>query len=117
MAEDFRFETVFFESLYRRDTKDVRVIEILGHLYTSGGRIEDGLKMDRRLVRIRPEDPNAHYNLACSLALKKRKREAVLSLRRAIQLGYSDFDWLRTDNDLKSLHRYAPFLDLLAEIE
>ncbi len=115
MAEDFSFEVDFFENLYRRDTRDVRVIEILGHLYTKEGRIDEGLRMDRKMVRMRPEDPTAHYNLACSLALKARKRDAVHALRQAVKLGYSDFDWMKTDPDLKPLHDYTPFQDLLAQ--
>ena len=86
MSDDFSFEIGFFENLYKRDTKDIRVIEILGHLYTKEGRIDEGLRMDRKMVRMRPEDPTAHYNLACSLALKERKRDAVQSLRQAVEL-------------------------------
>ena len=45
---------------------------MLGGLYTKQGRIADGLKMDRKLVRLRPDNATAHYNLACSLALSRR---------------------------------------------
>jgi len=117
MSEDFSFEIQFFENLYKRDTREIRVIEILGHLYTKEGQLDDGLRMDRRLVRLKPEDPLAHYNLACSLALKDRKRDAVKSLQAAIDLGYSDLDWLQSDPDLKDLHGYEAYQDLVAQLE
>ena len=49
--------------------------------------------MDRKFVRLAPINPTAHYNLACSLALKKRKADAVRALpRSAVELGYRDLD-------------------------
>lgn len=116
MADDYSFELQFFESLYKRDTRDTRVIEILGHLYTKTGRIDDGLRMDRRLVRLKPEDPLAHYNLGCSLALKKRKKDAVDSLQRAVDLGYDDLEYMQSDPDLQILKNYPGFQIILAQL-
>ena len=52
---DIEFETRFYEGVHRRDPRFPDVIAILGGLYTKQGRIADGLKMDRKLVRLRPE--------------------------------------------------------------
>jgi len=113
---NFDFELGFFESLHKRMPKDAKVVSILAHLYTQTGRIDDGLKMDRKLVRLDPEDATAHYNLACSLALKGRFNDAVKVLREAITLGYSDFDWMRNDPDLADLQDYDGYRKLLAEL-
>ena len=61
----------------------IHVIEILGGLYTRQGRIADGLKMDRKLVRLEPDNPTAHYNLACSLALTSDSDGALTALEEA----------------------------------
>lgn len=114
---DYTFEIQFFENIYRRNPSDPRVVEILGHLYTRQNRIDDGLRMDRRMVRLRPEDPLSHYNLACSLALKQRKRDAINSLRRAVELGYRNADWLLEDPDLEELRGEPAFEALLSEIQ
>lgn len=111
------FELSFFESLHQRTPKDIRVASILAHVYTKAGRIDAGLKMDRKLVRLDPQDATAHYNLACSLALKERKAEAVKVLRTAISLGYKDFDWMQHDPDLNNLSEYPGFLALLSDLE
>ena len=87
---DIEFETAFYENVYRRDPSYAEVIELLGGLYTQQGRIADGLRMDRRLVRLQPENATAHYNLACSLALMKRRADALRTLRRGIELGLVD---------------------------
>lgn len=114
--EKYDFEIGFFEDLHRRMPKDVRTASILAHLYTEVGQVEDGLRIDRKLVRLTPEDPTAHYNLACSLALKGRFPDAVGALREAVSLGYEDFDWMRKDPDLVELQDNSAFLSFLNEL-
>ncbi len=112
-AHDPAFEISFYESVLRRNPGYTAVIEILGGLYTRQGRIADGLKMDRKLVRLQPSNPTAHYNLACSLALSKRKSAALTELKQAVQLGYRDFDWMQQDPDLEPLKNHPGFQELL----
>ena len=116
-AYDPEFEIRFFESVLRRDADFVDVVEILGGLYTKHGRIADGLKMDRKLVKLQPANPTAHYNLACSLALSRRKDAALRSLKQAVQLGYSDFDWMQQDPDLEELKNHPEFVALLEQLK
>jgi tetratricopeptide (TPR) repeat protein len=114
--EDPSFEIGFFESILRRDPRYTEVIEILGGLYTKTGRIADGLRMDRKLVRLLPTNATAHYNLACSLALSKRTPEALSSLRSAVDLGYVDVDWMLQDPDLEGLKNHPEFKKLLLRV-
>jgi predicted Zn-dependent protease len=121
MAEDpprdTAFELGFFESVLRNDPQCVEVIEILGGLYTKAGRIADGLRMDRKLVRLQPANATAHYNLACSLALSKRNADALRSLRHAIGLGYRDFEWMSHDPDLQGLKGSPEFGAMVAQLK
>jgi predicted Zn-dependent protease len=110
------FELSFFEDLHKRMPKDIRVASMLAHLYTETGQIDRGLRMDRKLVRLTPEDPTVHYNLACSLALKDRNSEALKSLRAAITFGYNVFVWMRHDPDLANLQRYRGFTKLCDDL-
>jgi Flp pilus assembly protein TadD len=112
-SSDPAFETAFFESILRRNPDFSDVVELLGGLYTKQGRIADGLKMDRRLVKLQPRNPTAHYNLACSLALSKRKSEALQALKVAVELGYRDSEWLSQDPDLELLQNHPEFQKLV----
>lgn len=116
-ASDPEFEIRFFETVLKHDSAYTDVIEILGGLYTKHGRIADGLRMDRKLVRLLPNNPTAHYNLACSLALVKRKADALRSLRQAVELGYNDFDWMQQDPDLETLKDHPDFRALLDQLK
>ena len=97
--------------------RDIKVASILAQLYTESGHLDEGLKMDRKLVRLNPEDPTVHYNLACSLALKGRKSDAVKAIRQAVSLGFKDYHWMRNDPDLEQLQDYASFCELVEEME
>lgn len=111
--EDHSFDISFYESILRRDPSYADVVEILGGLYTKAGRIADGLKMDRKLVRLQPDNATARYNLACSLALMKRPGEALTTLAQAIALGYDDAEWMSNDPDLAALHKRPEFVTLI----
>jgi len=115
--EDPTFEINFYESILRRDPSYTDVVEILGGLYTKVGRVADGLKMDRKLVRLLPDNATAHYNLACSLALSKRRADALRSLKRAVALGYDDADWMTQDPDLDDLKKLPGFTKLLEQLK
>ena len=114
---DPQFEIEFFEAIYRRCSDYTEVVGLLGGLYTKVGRVADGLRMDRKLVKLEPDNATAHYNLACSLALCKKRPDALKSLRKAVDLGYSDRDWMEQDPDLEILKNDPEFRTLLSQLK
>lgn len=107
------FEILFYENLARRNREDATALELLAGLYCKYGMARQALRIDRRIARLIPDDARAQYNLACSLALLNRKKEAVERLSRALELGYDDWKWMQKDPDLKTLDRYPPYLELI----
>src|SRR5439155_6974965 len=82
---------------------------------TVKGRLQDGLAVDKKLVELRPDDPTAHYNLACRYALLKQPDLALHTLRKAIDLGYRDFRYMEEDRDLDSIRKDPRFRKLLRD--
>ena len=111
------FELDFFEGILQRNPDFVDVMRVHGNNLTLKGRYDDGLKIDRRLVELRPKDALAHYNLACSYSLLKKVDLALRALRKAIDLGYRDFRYMREDPDLAAVRKDARFRQLLRECE
>lgn len=101
----------------RRNPRNVDALAELGQAYSRLGRLEEGLSVDRQLVRLVPENPTAHYNLACSLALLGRPDEALDALERAVELGYDDAEFLQEDDDLASLRGEERFRRLVRRLE
>ncbi|MBN9118567.1 MAG: hypothetical protein J0I06_05300 [Planctomycetes bacterium] len=84
---------------------------------TLKGRLQDGLVVDEKLVTVRPTDPTAHYNLACRYALLKQRDKAISTLRRAVELGYRDFAFMKEDHDLDSIRKDPRFRKLMKEFQ
>jgi tetratricopeptide (TPR) repeat protein len=111
------FELDFFGGVLASHPDYVDVLRVMGNLLTLKGRFAEGLNIDKRLVRLRPNDALAHYNLACSFALLKRPEQSIKTLRRAIELGYRDFRYMREDHDLDSVRHDPRFRQLMREFE
>lgn len=106
----------FMEGLLRRDPNYIDALQLLGDHYTQRGRFTEGLNVDERLARLEPENPVVFYNLACSYSLTEQFDRAAQSLQKAIDLGYTDFEWLAKDPDLKKFRQQAAFREILKKI-
>ena len=116
ITADDLIELEFLEGLFRRLPQDILLIKALADFYTRVGRYEDGLRLDERLGQLCPGDALVWYNLGCSLALLKRPNEAFEALQQAIALGYDNVEWMRRDEDLRSIRHDARFRTLLQQI-
>lgn len=72
------------------------------------------VKVCREGVKLLPDDPTWHYNLACSLAqVKNGEKEALDELERAIDLGFRNRKVMEKDQDLKSLSSNRRYEELM----
>ena len=111
-----RLEVEFLEALRRRCPSYEPILEALGHLYTRVGRFDEGLQVDLEMTRLRPDDPEVWYNLACSHALTGGPDKALAALNRAVSCGYRDAAWMESDPDLASLAGLPAFQSLLRSL-
>jgi tetratricopeptide (TPR) repeat protein len=111
------FELGFFGSIIDLNASYVDVLRAHGNNLTLKGRYVDGLEIDKRLIHLRPADALAHYNLACSYSLLKKPELALKTLRKAVELGYRDFRYMREDRDLETIRHDPRFRQLLREYE
>jgi len=111
------FDIRFLEDLLARLGEDFEILSQLAFLYTQAGRYRDALALDRRLVTLRPRDPVALYNLACSHSLLKQIARGFAVLKRAIACGYRDFEGMQLDADLENLRKDAHWNELLSAIK
>ena len=91
------------------EPESVEILMELGNLYTLNGQVQEGLHVDLRLVDIKPHEPILHYNLACSQSLLNDVEAGLASLRCAIELGYSNIEYLQEDSDLENLRKDERF--------
>ena len=113
---DLDQEILFLEGLVRREGNYVEALQILGDDYTRRGRYAEGLKIDERLCKLRPDSALVHYNLACSYSLTEQLDLAVEALETALDLGYRDFKWMGHDPDLENVREHAGYKKIQAKV-
>jgi tetratricopeptide (TPR) repeat protein len=109
------FELAFFGELLRKIPDYSDALRAQAGNLTTKGLLKEGLLIDQVLVKLRPQDPDAHYNLACRYALMRQPDLAIETLRQAVRLGYADFRYMIQDRDLESLRMDDRFRALLRE--
>ncbi len=111
------FEIEFLGRVLERDPYFVDALRVLGNHLAAKGEYARALQLDRRLVRLIPEDAIAWYNLACTYGVLGMTDPAFATLQRSLELGYRYLDRLRQDPDLKGLRRDPRFNRLLRRFE
>jgi Flp pilus assembly protein TadD len=107
------FEISLARSLLEIDPHRVEALQTLGQALTRAGRHQEALEVDLRLANLRPRDPIAFYNLACSYSNLENLDGAFDALKRAFELGYNDYKHLLKDPDLENVRRDRRFKQLL----
>lgn len=95
--------------------EDVRARILLAADYASIGNAEDSVRQLEMAVTLRPNDSSVLYNAACTYGLLGKRQEALETLVRAKQAGYSNLDWIRRDPDLAVLHGDPVFEEMFPE--
>lgn len=116
-AEDLDFQMVFYEGLLRKVPDYFDVLVLLGEIYTKKGLYRKGLRTDKKLAKLRPENPVVHYNLACSHSLLGDLSSSLEALDRAVRLGYDDVVYMCKDPDLSNLRKDERFTGFLQRIK
>jgi tetratricopeptide (TPR) repeat protein len=111
------YEIKFYEGLLKKRPDFTQALVSLGDAYTRRGFYEEGLNVDKRLVRLKPEDSVAHYNLACSFSLTNDIAQAQSELKKAVLLGYNDFAYILEDSDMVNLRKDADFCAFFHELK
>ncbi len=111
------FELEFFSNILQRHPSYLEILRIYAQNLAKKKRFEESLQVDRRIIRLCPSDPMAHYNLACGHALLQQPEQAIATLRKAIELGYRDFSFIRQDHDLDSIRKDPRFRKLLRKFD
>lgn len=116
-AEDLDFQMAFYEGIVKDNPDFAEALIALGEIYTKKGFYEKGLKIDKKLIKLRPDSSIAHYNLACSLSLMSDLTCSFNALKRAIELGYDDVIFMNGDPDLSNLRGHGRFKELVKMIQ
>jgi non-specific serine/threonine protein kinase len=92
---------------------DIRARILLAARYAELQRGEEAVQHLQVAAALRPNDTNVLYNAACTYGLLERKREALDTLKQALDAGFGNLDWAARDPDLACLQNDPEFLALV----
>jgi len=92
---------------------DIRARILLAARFAELQRGDEAVQHLQVAAALRPNDTNVLYNAACTYGLLQRKREALDTLKQALDAGFGNHDWAARDPDLTCLHNDPEFLALL----
>lgn len=107
------FELGFYTRILQRNPDLIGVLRALGEVLACQGSWAAALDVSRRIIKLRPRDGIAYYNLACALAMLGDASSALDALSGAIQYGYRDFAHLEVDPDLESVRSLPDYRALM----
>ncbi len=103
------------EQQIERVPEDVRARILLATTHAALGNEDASVKELQIAVALRPGDSMILYNAACVYGLFQRKNEALEMLRRSIEAGHKNYDWISRDPDLACLHGDPEFASLIKQ--
>jgi Flp pilus assembly protein TadD len=103
--EHHDFEIALARSLLAKNPDRVDALEMLADALAQANRYAEALEFDLRLTRLKPEDPSAQYNLACTQSSLGDVDRAFQALERAFELGYHDYKRMLRDRELENVRR------------
>ncbi len=76
-------------------------------------RIAEAKTEAAKALELNPNDSLMLYNGACFYARLGEKRTALDTLKSAIVAGHANYEWIKRDPDLESIHNEPEYIELM----
>ncbi|MFH0887595.1 MAG: PDZ domain-containing protein [Planctomycetota bacterium] len=80
-------------------------------------KYEEAITAYQKILKNRPDDALALYNIACAYSLFKKYEEAVEYLQKAVEAGFSDFENIEADPDLGNIRNHSGYRKIIQSKE
>ncbi|MCK9266582.1 tetratricopeptide repeat protein [bacterium] len=95
------------------DPQDVFILNNKNGVLIELGRYEEAEECIQQIIKINPKHAPAYYNKACLRVLTNNKKDALLNLKKAIELDSSFKEYAKKDKDFSSIKDDNDFQNLL----
>ena len=93
--------------------EDVRARILMAAELAGAGEVDETERHLQMAIALRPNDTNVLYNAACTYGILNKKKEALETLKKAIECGYGNLEWIKQDPDLLLLRDDPEFQKLV----
>jgi len=95
------------------DPYDAGVHVMIGNSFLGEANYERAEHHYLKALELEPDNYIAMYNMACVRSLQNRIDEAIEWLRKSIDAGYDDFEWMEKDSDLDNIRKDERYQELI----
>jgi adenylate cyclase len=95
---------------------DARARLIYATILGRHGQKEEALREGTKALILSPGDPMMLYNAACLYVALEENARALEALQQAIDAGYSNAGWIRSDPDMASLRDDPAFIAMIEKL-
>lgn len=100
----------------RTDRLDVGIRIRLGNSLLEDGQYDKAIEQYTQVLKKEPDNEIALYNMVCAYSLKKQIDQALDWLRKALDAGYDDANWMDNDSDLDNIRDQPRYKQMLREL-
>jgi non-specific serine/threonine protein kinase len=93
---------------------DARAHNLAGVWYARLNDFDRAVDSMMKSIELSPGDALVMYNVACLYGVQKKQDMCVHWLKRAMDAGYRNYDWIKSDSDLDSVRSHPSYVELLA---
>jgi len=104
---------LFYPTYLLHHPDDSRAHQFYAFTLKRLGRLEEAKKEMHKGIEQNPNDPIIVYNAACFYALIDDKPAAIENLKKAMENGFENYNYLKHDPDLSCLQKEPDFLALM----
>jgi len=95
------------------DPYDAGVHVLIGNSFLNDGNYGKAQEHYMKALELEAANYIAMYNMACVRSLQKKIDQAIEWLRKAVDAGYDDFEWMEKDPDLDNIREDAGYKEIL----
>lgn len=106
-------EIAAVERCLARFPNEARAHIFLANSYAVVGEHEKAREAGQTALGLSPDDPVMMYNAACLYSLLNEPDLAVQWLKKSLELGRRDMEWLKRDPDLENIRNHPGYLALI----
>lgn len=89
----------------------------LAHIYARLEMQREAIDSYKKAIELDSEHAYMHYyNMACAFSVMNRIDEGLDALKKAIEHGYEDYDWMMLDGDLNNLRKDPRFKKIVEKL-
>ena len=106
---------LFYPNYLLHHPDDSRARQFYAFTLKRLGRIDEAKKEMQKGTEQNPDDPIIVYNAACFYSLLDDKKAAVENLKKAIEIGFENYNYVKHDPDLACLQNEPDFIELMKD--